>query len=121
MCRGSAAGGKSADNVREGRELPELTSHNAIIRAAGERLAINTPLQGSAADLIKAAMLEIDALIAKKRSFMVLQIHDELIFEAPDDEVEELSALVKRVMENVYPLRVPLVVDVTVGKNWGEC
>lgn len=105
------------------REIPEIHSANAIIRAAAERLAINTPLQGSAADLIKLAMLEIDSLLFKNNfaSTMVLQIHDELIFEAPDEELPELEPVVKQAMEGVFSLKVPLIVDIVIGKNWAEC
>ena len=94
-----------------------------MLRAAAERLAINTPLQGSAADLIKMAMLEADKQLTERgfESFMILQIHDELIFEAPDSEIAALTPLVKKAMEGVFSLKVPLVVDVKVGKNWGEC
>lgn len=115
--------GKSVTMIGRERELPEINSSNMIIRMASERLAINTPLQGSAADLIKLAMLKIDALLQEKKmeSFMVLQVHDELIFEAPDHELPVLGKLVTQAMENVFTLKVPLVVDVTIGKNWGEC
>lgn len=115
--------GKTTTMLGREREIPEIHSQNAMMRAAAERLAINTPLQGSAADLIKQAMLNIDHLLKKRGmdSFMILQIHDELIFEAPSSEIEELTVLVKDSMENVCKLLVPLVVDVTVGKNWGEC
>lgn len=115
--------GKSVTMIGRERDLPEMTSANAIIRSAGERLAVNTPLQGSAADLIKLAMLELEAALVKKnfQSYMVLQIHDELIFEAPDAELEELKALVKKVMEGVFTLKVPLRVDIVIGKNWAEC
>lgn len=105
------------------RELPEITSKNAVVRSAAERLAMNTPLQGTAADLIKLAMLAIDGeLMAQNfESFMILQIHDELIFEGPDDEMERLGSLVKETMEGIFSLKVPLVVDLHVGKNWAEC
>jgi len=115
--------GKSVTMVGREREIPEIYSTNAVIRAAAERLATNTPLQGSAADLIKLAMLEIDRLLIKEKmkSFMVLQIHDELIFEAPEEELNRLKPLVKKSMESAFSLKVPLVVDLTIGKNWGEC
>lgn len=114
--------GKAVTMIGREREIPEIHSSNAVIRSAAERLAINTPLQGSAADLIKIAMLEIDTLLTQKKmeALMVLQIHDELIFEAPDHELEELKNLVKTTMEGVFTLKVPLVVDVNVGKNWAE-
>lgn len=115
--------GKSVTMIGREREIPEIFSTNAIIRSAGERLAVNTPLQGSAADLIKLAMLEMNAALAQKnlQSFMVLQVHDELIFEAPDSELEELAPLVKTIMEGVFHLKVPLQVDIMIGKNWAEC
>lgn len=117
------ATGKSVTMLGREREITDINSPNAIAKAAAERLAINTPLQGTAADLIKLAMLEIEALLLKNkmRSFMLLQVHDELIFEAPDEELEELKSCVKRVMESIFTLDIPLVVDLAVGKNWGEC
>lgn len=121
--RAAKKSGKAVTMVGRERELPEIHSNNGQVRMAAERLAINTPLQGSAADLIKLAMLEVEAQLAKKNleSFMVLQIHDELIFEAPDGELPQLEALVKEAMEGVFSLKVPLVVDVAIGKNWAEC
>ncbi|MCH9608636.1 MAG: DNA polymerase I [Chlamydiales bacterium] len=105
------------------RQIPEINSTNAILKSAAQRLAVNSPLQGTAADLIKEAMLAVDALLIQKKmkSFMVLQVHDELIFEAPDEELPELKKLVKEAMEGVYSLKVPLIVDIDIGKNWGEC
>ncbi len=115
--------GKTVTMTGRERAIPEIASTNAHLRAAAERLAINTPLQGSAADLIKLAMIEIEKKIksASMKSQMVLQIHDELLFEAPDHELEELKRLVKESMEQVVALKVPLVVDLYIGKNWGEC
>lgn len=108
-----------------GRErlIPEIHSKNMQIRLAAERLAVNTPLQGTAADLIKLAMLTLDAKIKERhlRGFMVLQIHDELVFEVPDEEIGQFKDLVARYMQGVFELKVPLVVDVQVGKNWKEC
>lgn len=117
------ATGKTVTMTGREREILDIHSKNTMLRLAAERLAINTPLQGSAADLIKKAMLDIDAQLLKKemKSAMILQIHDELIFEAPDDEIEILHDLVKASMEGVFALKVPLIVDVNVGKNWGEC
>lgn len=115
--------GRSITMIGREREIPEIHSSNMVARNAAERLAINTPLQGSAADLIKLAMLEIETQLVKKNlhSFLVLQIHDELIFEAPDEELPELQSLVKKAMEGVFSLKVPLVVDIHIGKNWAEC
>ncbi len=105
------------------RPIPDIHSSNVNMRGFAERTAVNTPLQGTAADLIKVAMIRIDAELAKRkmRSRMTLQVHDELVFEAPENELEDLKSLVSDLMENVYPeLRVPLVVDVGVGKNWRD-
>jgi DNA polymerase-1 len=103
------------------RPLPEILSKNPMLRALAERLAINTPLQGSAADLIKIAMIRIQSLWNFKKSFSVLQIHDELLFEAPEEEIDKLSSFVKKHMEEAFSLKVPLIVDISVGRNWGEC
>jgi DNA polymerase-1 len=102
------------------RYIPELRDRNFSIRAFGERTATNAPLQGSAADLIKIAMIRIQASLkqAKLRSKMLLQVHDELVFEIPEAERSDAGALVKREMEGVASLRVPLVVSVGAGKNW---
>ncbi|GAB4189463.1 MAG: DNA polymerase I [Simkaniaceae bacterium] len=105
------------------RPIPEILSNNAMVRAAAERLAINTPFQGSGADIIKMAMIEIhDKLLQKPHlGQMILQIHDELLFEVPDQYTNELQGLVKKTMESVFPLKVPLIVDIGIGKNWEEC
>src|SRR5213596_1324839 len=102
------------------RYIPELKDRNYNIRAFGERTATNSPLQGSAADLIKIAMIRIHAALpqAELRSQMVLQVHDELVFEIPEGERSVAGALVKREMEGVAGLRVPLVVSIGAGKNW---
>ena len=105
------------------RPIPEIHNKNPSIRNAAERLAVNTPLQGTAADLIKMAMIEIDREIRKKnlQGKMILQVHDELIFEIPENEVESFKEIVKKNMEQVLKLGVPLEVDIAVGKNWAEC
>jgi DNA polymerase I len=105
------------------RPIPEISNKNFNIRAGAQRLATNTPLQGSAADLIKIAMIEIDKSIKEKKleGYMILQVHDELIFEIPDSEVVVFKSLVKEKMENIHKFKVPIVVDIEVGKNWGEC
>lgn len=115
--------GKAITLIGRERAIPEINSKNPHIRAAAERLAINTPLQGTAADLIKLAMLRIDKNLPKSHSlgFMILQIHDELIFEIPDAEVTKFQPFVKKNMEEVFALKVPLVVNMTLGKNWKEC
>lgn len=105
------------------RPIPDINSSNLFLRNAAERLAINTPLQGTAADLIKIAMIQIDTLFKKESqlAFMLLQIHDELIFESHDSSISSLSLQVKKIMENVVSLKVPLIVNISIGKNWGEC
>lgn len=103
------------------RPIPEINSKNGMLRALAERLAVNTPLQGSAADLIKIAMFKIHDLWPFKESFPILQIHDELLFEAPEHELKTLGPFVKKHMEEAFSLKVPLIVDISIGKNWGEC
>jgi DNA polymerase I len=106
------------------RPIPDIHAKNPMIRQAAERLAINTPLQGTAADLIKLAMIDIDKKIYKhdiSLGDMLLQIHDELLFEVKNENIDSLSQLAKKSMENVFHLKVPLTVDISVGKNWGEC
>lgn len=104
------------------RYLPEINSKNFNIKSFAERTAINTPIQGTAADFIKIAMLKIDKVLAEKKlkTKMILQVHDELVFESPESEKEEVINLVKKEMENVYELGIPLKVDIGVGKNWKE-
>jgi DNA polymerase-1 len=104
------------------RYLPEINSSNAPVRQFAERTAINTPIQGTAADLIKVAMINISNLIAKKHllASMIMQVHDELVFEVPLAEREEVLALVKKEMEEVISLKVPLRVDISSGRNWDE-
>ncbi len=102
------------------RPLPQLHSKNAFIRSSAERLAVNTPLQGSQADIIKLAMIQIHENL-QENQHMLLQIHDELIFECPDSGIKSMQKMVKTQMENIIPLNVPLVVNLTVGKNWSEC
>ena len=108
--------------LKRRRYIPEVRDRNFNMRAYGERNAQNSPLQGSAADLIKLAMTRIHHAIrdAGLRSRMVLQVHDELVFEAPPEELESMMDLVRSRMENVVELRVPLVVDLGVGPNWLE-
>ncbi len=104
------------------RLLPDIDSNNAMVRQAAERTAINTPIQGSAADLIKLAMIKVDDALRKKKlaSAMLLTVHDELVFEVPPDELEELTRLVRGIMEGVWELQVPLKVNVACGFNWDE-
>ncbi|WP_042280908.1 DNA polymerase I [Candidatus Protochlamydia sp. R18] len=115
--------GKAVTMYGRERLLPEIRSQNAMIRATADRFAVNTPIQGTQADLIKMAMLKINKLLIqeKKKGFMILQIHDELIFEVPNQELESISHLVKNTMENIINLKVPLIVNIHIGKNWKEC
>jgi len=104
------------------RQTPQINSSNRIVRQEAERSAINTPLQGTAADIIKKAMLEVESAMRGMglSGPMLLQIHDELLFEVPRAELADTARLVRRVMEGVVRLKVPLTVDLRVGKNWGE-
>ena len=104
------------------RYLPELKSNVPAIRQFAERMAINAPIQGSAADLIKIAMVNIDRLLTKNNlsARLIMQVHDELVVEAPVKEKEEVMELVKREMEEVIKLKVPLKVEIATGKNWDE-
>ncbi|HET9876451.1 MAG TPA: DNA polymerase I, partial [Mycobacterium sp.] len=102
------------------RYLPELDSHNRQVRDAAERAALNAPIQGSAADIIKVAMIKVDQALKASglRSRMLLQVHDELLFEVADGEQERLEALVRDNMDGAYPLEVPLEVAVGYGRSW---
>ncbi len=102
------------------RYLIELKQGNHRIRAAGERQAINAPVQGTAADIIKAAMIKLDGQLKKYKTKMILQVHDELVFETPEPEVEEIYPIIKSTMENTFKLDVPIVIESKIGQNWGE-
>jgi len=104
------------------RFIPELASSSVAVRNFGERMAINTPIQGTAADLIKLAMINIQKRLSRKdlRSQMILQVHDELVFEVPDREIDKMKTLVREEMEGVLTLSVPIRVDMGMGKNWDE-
>nr|MBN2277994.1 DNA polymerase I [candidate division Zixibacteria bacterium] len=102
------------------RYLPEINAKNFQVRQFAERTAINTPIQGTAADMIKVAMIRIHNKLAKMKSRMILQVHDELIFDAPVDEIDELKEIVRRGMEQAVELKVPVVADIGVGQNWLE-
>jgi DNA polymerase-1 len=102
------------------RPIPDMNSRNPNARNFAERTAVNTPLQGTAADLIKLAMIKIDETLRGMQAEMLLQVHDELVFEAPPEEVDRVRTLVKAEMENVHKLDVPLLVDVGVGDNWRD-
>ncbi len=105
------------------RLVPELTSRNGQIRGAAERVAVNLPIQGSAADILKRAMIDVHRAlpsIGGGRTRMILTVHDELLFEAPREGAEEAAAALRELMERAVPLRVPLTVDVGIGENWKE-
>ncbi|MGD0791165.1 MAG: DNA polymerase I [Terriglobales bacterium] len=104
------------------RPIPDINSKNATQRGFAERTAVNTPLQGTAADLIKLAMIRIDEEIRKREfaSQMTLQVHDELLFDVLPEELDTVRDLVKENMEKVYPLAVPLVADIGIGRNWRD-
>jgi DNA polymerase-1 len=104
------------------RPVPELTSRNFQIRAGAERIAVNMPIQGTAADILKRAMIDVYAALAKThpQARMILTVHDELLFESPEDQAQDVAALVKERMSNAVKLNVPLDVDAGIGKNWTE-
>jgi DNA polymerase-1 len=104
------------------RPIPDIESRNTNQRGFAERTAINTPLQGTAADLIKLAMIAIDSKLTERKlkTRMVLQVHDELLFEVPTEEMGEVEELVRAEMEGVVKLSVPLVADLAFGANWRD-
>ena len=104
------------------RPIPDMHSRNPNARSFAERTAVNTPLQGTAADLIKLAMIRIDEILTREKleTRMLLQVHDELLFESPPSEADHVSKMVKREMESVHKLDVPLIVDVGIGENWRD-
>ncbi len=104
------------------RYLPDLLSQNPVARGAAERMAMNAPVQGTASDMIKIAMVRVQDALRRRglRTRMLLQVHDELLFEAPPEEVEAVSGLAREIMQSALPLRVPVVVDVKVGADWSE-
>jgi len=104
------------------RYLPDLLSQNPVARGAAERMAMNAPVQGTASDMIKIAMVRVAAALRERglRARMLLQVHDELLFEAPPEEVDAICEMAREIMEAALPLCVPIVVDVKVGKDWSE-
>ena len=104
------------------RHIPELAARNAVQRGFGERTAMNHPMQGSAADIIKMAMNEVARRLIEEEfeARLLIQVHDELDFSVPEHEIERLSAMVKDAMENVAKLSVPLIADVSWGDTWAE-
>jgi DNA polymerase-1 len=104
------------------RQIPEINSPQPNLRNFAERTAMNTPMQGAAADLIKLAMIELDRRLPKEKlkSRMILQVHDELLFEGPEAEIPKLTKIVKGVMEGAHEFKVPILVDTKVGPNWRD-
>jgi DNA polymerase-1 len=104
------------------RPMPDIKSTNFVVRQSAERAAINMPIQGTEADLMKMAMIEADKVLREKYpdSHILLQVHDSLIVECPVAEADKVGDLLKKTMENVYKLPVRLDVDITTGNNWGE-
>lgn len=104
------------------RLLPDINSQNANVRGFAERIAVNTPIQGTAADLIKLAMIQMDADFSEKgfQAAMLMTVHDELVFEVPEHEMETVTIRIRDIMEGVWPLKVPLKVNIASGKNWAE-
>jgi len=102
------------------RYLKNINSNNRVVRQFEERVAINMPIQGTAADMIKLAMINIHKELTKKKTKtkMILQVHDELVFDAHIDEIDELLPIVKRLMENALPLKVPVIAETGIGDNW---
>jgi DNA polymerase-1 len=106
--------------------VPEITSKNGMIRMAAERESVNMPIQGTAADVLKRAMIAVHAALNRHNAGrpiparMILTVHDELLFEAPEQDADAVSDLVREHMEQAFPLDVPLTVDVGVGHNWKE-
>ena len=112
--------GYSTTIMNRKRIIDELNNKNYMIRQQGERMALNTPIQGSAADILKKAMVEIYAELKKRnlKSKMLIQVHDELVLNVYQDELNEVKELVRNIMENTYPLDVPLKVDIETGSDW---
>jgi DNA polymerase-1 len=105
------------------RHIPEIQSSNSQVMKAGERMAVNMPIQGLEADIVKKAMLAADKLIREKfteKAFQLLQVHDELIFEVKEAEAQRFAEALTKSMEEVYQISVPLTVEASIGKNWGE-
>ena len=104
------------------RHLKDINSNNFVVRGHAERNAVNAPIQGSAADVIKIAMIDIDKALSEGgfKTKMLLQVHDELLFEVPEEEIEPIKALIKEKMESAVKTKVPLIVEVGVGNNWLE-
>src|SRR5205814_1998332 len=102
------------------RYVPDLKSRNRIISGAAERVAVNAPIQGSAADLMKIAMIRVSRRLRGTGALLILQVHDELVIEAPERTADAAETIVREEMENVHPLSVPLKVDVSRGATWAD-
>lgn len=115
--------GKATTLFGRERLLEDITSKNGMLRSQAERLAVNAPIQGTQADIIKLAMIAIDKKLfeTQSKASLLLQIHDELIFECPDDALTDTATMIASIMEEIILLKVPLKVDISFGKNWGEC
>ncbi|MBK7706846.1 MAG: hypothetical protein IPJ30_14040 [Acidobacteria bacterium] len=102
------------------RYFPSINDRNFNVRSRAERESINMPIQGSASDIVKIAMLKVDAALKREKlaTKLIMQIHDELLFEAPESEVERVCAIVKQEMESAVALDIPLIAEVGVGDNW---
>jgi len=101
--------------------LPEISSSNGLRKAGAERAAINAPMQGTAADLIKLAMIQVQQWIddnSDLKGQVIMQVHDELVFEVPDNEVEKFTKKIPQIMQNVTKLDIPLIVEINAGENW---
>ncbi len=114
--------GRTSTLLGRVRLLPEINSSNRTVRRFAERTAVNTPIQGTAADLIKLAMIRLDQRIGQAglKSIMILSVHDEIVLEVPEDELEKVRELAREVMENIWQLKVPLKVNLAWGRNWAE-
>ena len=106
----------------KGRYIPEVNAANFQMRQAGERMAVNMPIQGTAADIVKLAMINVDSEMKnlRLRGKMILQVHDELIFEVPKEELEVMSSLLTDLMPQALKLSVPLTVEIKTGSTWGD-
>jgi DNA polymerase-1 len=104
------------------RSIPEINSSNKVVRQAAERMAVNSVIQGTAAEIVKLAMIAIDGELSKQnlKSKLILQVHDEVILEVPSNELEKVSTLIKDCMINAVKLSIPLRVSVENGRTWGE-
>jgi DNA polymerase-1 len=102
------------------RYVRDVTSQNGMLRQAAERVAVNAPIQGSAADIMKRAMIKVDGAMSKLKARMILQVHDELVIETPKKEIAAVRDLLRDGMGGAYALKVPLTVDLSEGENWAE-